>query len=243
MLLLKDARRRRFDAVVVWRLDRLGRSLRHLILTLDELSALGVAFVSLGEGIDTSTPAGRLQLHILGAIAEFERARIEERVRLGLARAKAQGRRLGRPRRRVTDAEFAATAGLSARLAAIELGCPRASWLSGGCPETSVRRGAIPPRIRPEGAAARSVQKAPIVDSPAKVGTTASAQPVRATAERRPSNELCGRRQTPSHRIIDTSAAAVGVTKSVAATQRPSERPTCGAPRANPGLPPPAPRG
>jgi putative DNA-invertase from lambdoid prophage Rac len=88
--LLKDARRRRFDAVAVWRLDRLGRSLRHLILTLDELSALGVAFVSLGEGIDTSTPAGRLQLHILGAIAEFERERIRERILAGLARARKE---------------------------------------------------------------------------------------------------------------------------------------------------------
>jgi len=112
--LLKDARRRRFDAVVVWRQDRLGRSLRRLILTLDDLSELGVAFVSLGEGIDTSTPAGRIQLHILEAIAEFERARIAERVRLGLARAKAKGRCLRRPRRRVTDAELVAAAGLSA---------------------------------------------------------------------------------------------------------------------------------
>jgi DNA invertase Pin-like site-specific DNA recombinase len=86
--LLKDARRRRLDAVVVWRLDRLGRSLRHLILTLDELSALGVAFVSLGEGVDTSTPAGRLQLHILGAIAEFERERIRGRILVGLERAR-----------------------------------------------------------------------------------------------------------------------------------------------------------
>jgi DNA invertase Pin-like site-specific DNA recombinase len=88
--------------LVVWRLDRLGRNLRHLILLLDELNAVGVAFVSLGEGIDTATPAGRLQLHILGAIAEFERARIQERVRAGLARAKAQGRVLGRPRVRVS---------------------------------------------------------------------------------------------------------------------------------------------
>jgi DNA invertase Pin-like site-specific DNA recombinase len=120
--LLKDARRRRLDALVVWRLDRLGRNLRHLILTLDELTALGVSFVSLGEGIDTSTPAGRLQLHILGAIAEFERARIQERVKAGLTRAKAQGRRLGRPRRRVTDAEIAELDHLPLRRAATQLG-------------------------------------------------------------------------------------------------------------------------
>src|SRR6476620_3740248 len=96
--LLTAARRRRFDVLVCWQLDRLGRNLRHLILMLDELQALGIAFVTLGEGIDTSTPAGRLQLHILSAIAEFERSRIQERVVAGLARARAQGRRLGRPR-------------------------------------------------------------------------------------------------------------------------------------------------
>ena len=90
-----DAKRRRIDAVLCWRLDRLGRNLRHLILLLDELQALGVAFVSLAEGIDATTPAGKLQLHILGAIAEFEREPIRERVRAGLARARAQGRTLG----------------------------------------------------------------------------------------------------------------------------------------------------
>ena len=79
------------------RLDRLGRNLRHLILLLDELQAVGVDFVSLAEGIDATTPAGRLQLHVLGAIAEFERARIAERVKAGQARARAQGRKLGRP--------------------------------------------------------------------------------------------------------------------------------------------------
>src|SRR5712671_6385783 len=97
--LLRDARRRRFDVLVVWRLDRLGRNLRHLITLLEELAALGVAFVSLNEGIDATTPAGKLQMHILGAIAEFERARIAERVKAGLQRAKAQGKRLGRPRK------------------------------------------------------------------------------------------------------------------------------------------------
>src|SRR5438445_6562326 len=99
--LLVDARRRRFDVIVCWRLDRLGRNLRHLITLLDDLQALGVAFVSLAEGIDATTPAGKLQLHILAAIAEFERERIRERVLAGLQRAKAHGRRLGRPRREV----------------------------------------------------------------------------------------------------------------------------------------------
>ncbi len=96
--MLRDARRRRFDVVVVWRLDRLGRNLRHLVVLLEELQALGVAFVSLNEGIDATTPAGKLQMHILGAIAEFERARMAERVKAGLQRARAQGKRLGRPR-------------------------------------------------------------------------------------------------------------------------------------------------
>src|SRR6266568_4876642 len=96
--LLADARRRRFDVVVCWRLDRLGRNLKHLITLLEELQALGVAFVSLAEGIDATTPAGKLQMHILGAIAEFEKERIRERVLAGLQRARIQGRRLGRPR-------------------------------------------------------------------------------------------------------------------------------------------------
>lgn len=125
--LLKDAKRRRFDVLVVWRLDRLGRSLRHLILLLDELTALGVGFVSLGEGIDTSTPAGRLQLHILGAIAEFERSRIQERVRAGLARAKAQGQRLGRPRVGVAPGALQGVAGKSVREAALALGLSRST--------------------------------------------------------------------------------------------------------------------
>src|SRR5437773_9555007 len=94
---LADARRRRFDALVCWKLDRLGRNLKHLLLLLDDLQALGVAFVSLHEGIDATTPAGRLQMQILGAISEFEKGRIVERVRAGLARARTQGKRLGRP--------------------------------------------------------------------------------------------------------------------------------------------------
>jgi len=96
--LLKDAKRRRFDVLVCWRLDRLGRNLRHLVTMLEDLQHVGVAFVSLGEGIDCTTPAGKLQLHILAALAEFERERIRERVMAGLQRAKAQGKGLGRPR-------------------------------------------------------------------------------------------------------------------------------------------------
>ena len=131
--LLKDGKQRRFDVLVCWRLDRLGRNLRHLILFLDDLQALGVAFVSLSEGIDATTPAGRLQLHVLGAIAEFERARIAERVRAGLARARKQGRRLGRPQRPVPESVLAPVRGLSVREAARQLGVSPATahrWLS-----------------------------------------------------------------------------------------------------------------
>ena len=114
--LVRDARRRRFDVLVCWRLDRLGRSLKHLITLLDELQALGVAFVSLAEGIDATTPAGRLQMHILGAIAEFERARIAERVVAGLARVRKQGKKLGR--RRTQTPRLLVPKGLTVRQAA-----------------------------------------------------------------------------------------------------------------------------
>ena len=115
-LMLQAARRRKVDVIVCWRLDRLGRNLKHLITVLDELQALGVAFVSLNEGVDGTTPAGKLQMHILGAIAEFERDRVRERVLAGLERAKAQGKRLGRPRHRT--APSVAAAGLTVRQAA-----------------------------------------------------------------------------------------------------------------------------
>ena len=131
--LLLDARRRRFDVVVVWRLDRLGRNLRHLITLLEELQALGIAFVSLNEGIDATTPAGKLQMHILGAIAEFERARIAERVKAGLMRARTQGKRLGRPR--MAPAAIGIPGG-SVREAARAWGVSKstaARWITAGC--------------------------------------------------------------------------------------------------------------
>lgn len=85
------------DRLAVWRLDRLGRSLAHLIETVNGLGARGVGFVSLTEGIDTSTAGGRLVFHFFGALAEFERELIRERTLAGLAAARARGRSLGRP--------------------------------------------------------------------------------------------------------------------------------------------------
>jgi DNA invertase Pin-like site-specific DNA recombinase len=125
--LLLDARRRRFDVLVVWRLDRLGRSVRHLVNFISELTALGIGFASLGEGIDTNTPSGRLQLHILSALAEFERERIRERVLSGLARARAQGRRLGRPRQAAPTARVETVSHLTVDAAARLLGVSRST--------------------------------------------------------------------------------------------------------------------
>ena len=96
--LMADAHRRKFDAVAVWKIDRFARSLKHLVNALAEFEALGVAFVSLRDNLDLSTPSGRLMFQIIGAMAEFERALIQERVRAGLRNARARGKRLGRPR-------------------------------------------------------------------------------------------------------------------------------------------------
>lgn len=96
--LIKDAKKRKFGAVVVWKLDRLGRSLKHLISLLEEFNVLGVQFISYSESMDTTTPAGKLLFNVIGAIAGFERDLIRERVKAGLQRVKAQGKRLGRPK-------------------------------------------------------------------------------------------------------------------------------------------------
>jgi DNA invertase Pin-like site-specific DNA recombinase len=120
--LMRDARRRRWDAVLVFKLDRLGRNLRHLLFLMEELQALGVGLVSLGESIDTTTPAGRLQIHVLSAVAQFERDRLRERVMAGLQRVKAQGKRLGRPKSEVPVERVASVAHLSIGAAATALG-------------------------------------------------------------------------------------------------------------------------
>ena len=94
--LLADCRKRQVDAVAVTKLDRLGRSLRHLLTLVGELEALGVDFISLDDGLDTSTPVGRLFFQIRGAFAEYERSLIAERASAGRAAAKRRGVQFGR---------------------------------------------------------------------------------------------------------------------------------------------------
>jgi len=96
-LMLQRIRNREFDAVLVWRLDRLGRSLIHLLQLIQEFKNKKIAFISLTEGFDTGTPQGELFFHIAGAFAQFERRLIQERINAGLDRAKGEGKRLGRP--------------------------------------------------------------------------------------------------------------------------------------------------
>jgi DNA invertase Pin-like site-specific DNA recombinase len=94
--LLNDANKRRIDGILVWKLDRFGRSLRSLVIALEELRTLGIQFVSYTENLDFSTPAGRAMANLIGVFAEFERDLIRERVKAGLQNAKAKGIRLGR---------------------------------------------------------------------------------------------------------------------------------------------------
>jgi DNA invertase Pin-like site-specific DNA recombinase len=115
--------------LVCWRLDRLGRNLKHLITLLEELQELGIAFVSLAEGIDATTPAGNSRCTFL-ARSRSSRGRIQERVRAGLIRARAQGKRLGRPR---TAPVQIAVPGGSVREAARVWGVPKstaARWIT-----------------------------------------------------------------------------------------------------------------
>ena len=96
--MLKDAVRKEFDIIMAWSVDRLGRSLQHLVEFLDEIHAKGVHLYLHQQGVDTTTPAGKALFQMSGVFAEFERAMIQERVRAGLSRAKAQGKTLGRPK-------------------------------------------------------------------------------------------------------------------------------------------------
>ena len=125
--LMAAARKREFDAVLVYRYDRFARSLLHLADALDEFRKLGIDFISLHEGVDTTTANGRLVFGIFASIAEFEREMIAARVRSGLAQARRQGKVLGRPRLKVSSAkvEELRKRGLSWTEVAAKLQIPR----------------------------------------------------------------------------------------------------------------------
>ena len=125
--LMLDAKQRKIDVVLVWKLDRFGRSLKHLINALAELEARGIAFVSLRDAFDLTTPAGRLMFGVVAAMAEFERDLIKERVKAGIANAKAKGRRVGRKPVALDRAKLVAlhSEGRTIREIAAALGCSR----------------------------------------------------------------------------------------------------------------------
>ncbi|TMB17099.1 MAG: recombinase family protein [Deltaproteobacteria bacterium] len=129
--LMSEVKSRRVDVVVVAAFDRLGRSVRHLVETLELLRHLDVEFISLREQIDTGSPLGQAVFTIIAAIAQLERSLIVERVKAGLRRARAEGKRLGRPRLRVDHRRLESVAArkLPVRLAARELGVSPSSYL------------------------------------------------------------------------------------------------------------------
>jgi DNA invertase Pin-like site-specific DNA recombinase len=122
--LMADARKRKFDAVLVWRFDRFARSTKHLITALEELHHLGIEFISYQENIDTSSPLGKAMFTIVAAIAELERNIIVERIKGGLRRAKAMGKKIGRPGLQMNTERIVClkTQGLSIRAIAKEVG-------------------------------------------------------------------------------------------------------------------------
>jgi len=127
--LMKTAWAGHFQVVLVWRFDRFARSVKHLVAALETFRSLHVEFVSLQEQLDTATPLGQAMFTIIGAMAQLERDIIGERVKAGLARAKARGIRLGRPRVPVVAAELAALReqGLSVGAMARRLRCSRST--------------------------------------------------------------------------------------------------------------------
>jgi DNA invertase Pin-like site-specific DNA recombinase len=106
--LMDDARKRRFDCVLVWRFDRFARSTKHLLLALEEFRTLGIQFISFQENIDTTSPLGQALFTIVSAVAQLERDLIRERVRAGLRNARAKGKKFGRPRAQVDALRVAA---------------------------------------------------------------------------------------------------------------------------------------
>jgi DNA invertase Pin-like site-specific DNA recombinase len=125
--MLADAKRGKFEAILIWRLDRLGRSLQHLVRLFEDFRVWNVVLISFGEGLDFSTSLGKLFYQLSGAFAEFEKDTIRERVRAGLRNARAKGKKLGRPRAAVDAARIGRlhAQGRSLREIAGELGCSR----------------------------------------------------------------------------------------------------------------------
>jgi DNA invertase Pin-like site-specific DNA recombinase len=125
--LMADAKQRRFDAILCWKLDRFGRSLKHLVSALGEFEALGVVFVSLRDSFDLTTPAGRLMFNMVASFAEFERDLIRERVKAGIANRRAKGFRVGRKPVSIDSVKLQAlrSEGLTIREIATSLGCSR----------------------------------------------------------------------------------------------------------------------
>jgi DNA invertase Pin-like site-specific DNA recombinase len=145
--LVTDAKRRRIDAVIVWKFDRFARSVSHLLRALETFRAVGVEFVSLSESVDTSTPTGKMIFTVLGAVAELERSLITERVRAGIRHARAKGKRLGRPRVFVDASRIDRLRAQGRSWSEIE----RETGLSQG---TARRAASSPATIPPEGLAA-----------------------------------------------------------------------------------------
>lgn len=121
--LMDAVRKRRLDRVLVARFDRFGRSVKHLILALDEFRNLGVQFTSLADNVDTGTPMGRMAFALIAAVAEFERAIITDRIHSGLRRAQAEGKKLGRPKIAIDSGRVKALRGqgLSLRQIAVQM--------------------------------------------------------------------------------------------------------------------------
>jgi DNA invertase Pin-like site-specific DNA recombinase len=145
--LMSDAHQRRFDAALVWKLDRFGRSLVDCVSRIQELASLGVRFIATSQGLDTdeSNPASKLLLHILAAVAQFERELIRERTLLGLRLAKANGKHVGRPKRVFRRDELVRLRedGQSWRAIASQLGIPVMTALDAyrECTETVAKNG------------------------------------------------------------------------------------------------------
>jgi DNA invertase Pin-like site-specific DNA recombinase len=132
--MMSDLRRRKIDVVVVWALDRLARSLKQLLGIAEECRAVGVDLVSLKQNVDTTLPAGRLTFQVLGAVAEFEREMLRERVKAGMAQARRSGKHVGRPARRkfitteIEKMKLLRSQGMSVRRLATDFGTTQ--WMA-----------------------------------------------------------------------------------------------------------------